>query len=292
MPTKLILLLCLLSLRGVAQMQEGVIAVAGKNNVLIVHEVQEGETLETVAKLYHTPPDVVADANGLDERVGLEGKTTLMVPVGAYNHLLTRPAGGSGVKPLLYQVAAGDDLFRISWRANVSPNKLKEWNSLKDKGVKPGTYLLIGWVSYDAAQAPVRVATEDTPHPHVRMPAADTGRRAHARPPAGETAEGLYLKQIQDGGNLVTERGTAAFFHMPVKTGSDIFYGFHNTAPKGTIVKVVNTGTHAVAYVKILGPIPNTKQYHNALIGISDRAKRQLGVRDARAWCELSYTGY
>jgi LysM repeat protein len=257
---------------------------------MIIHDLREGETLASIAQRYHVPVKILAEANGLDEHSGLKGKTRLQVPVGAYNHLLTKPAGGEA-RPLIYEVAPGDDLFKISWRANVSPNKLKEWNSLKDKNVQPGSHMMIGWVRYDGPPTPERLP--DTPRVVVRGTSPTPGDTTRNVVKSDEESpEDLYLKQIQDGQNLITERGPAVFFHMPVNSGGDLYYAFHNNAPKGTIVKVVNPGTHAVIYVKVLGPMPNTKQYHNALIGISDRAKGALGVRDTKAWCELSYTGY
>ena len=98
----------------------------------------------------------------------------------------------------------------------------------------------------------------------------------------------LYMQQTRDEAFLIDEKGTAVFFEMPTKS-STTYYAFHNAAPRGTIIKVKNPGTKMVIYVKVLGAIPNTSQYHNSIIGIADNAKKALGITDNKVWCELYY---
>lgn len=89
------------------------------------------------------------------------------------------------------------------------------------------------------------------------------------------------------------ESGTAVFFTSQDKPqSSKTVFAFHNTVPKGRVIKVYNPGTGKTAYVKVLGPIPETKQYHNAVIGIGSAAKQALGVVEDKAWCELKYAPY
>ncbi len=272
-----------------AQQQDGLIVVPVKDGLAIVHKVWEGETVFTIAGLYHVPPAMLADANGISyQENAIQTKSELLVPVGVYNQLANKPADPQQAMPLYYQVRPEDDLYRVSWRSNVSPNKLKHWNKLQDGKLVAGKYMLVGWVSYDTAHISL-AARQHTDLP-VPVPNVTDPPPASAKVPV-TTLEELYQKQVQDGHNLITEKGTAAFFRMPVKSSGDV-YAFHSTAPKGTVIKIMNPGTGRVAYVKVLGPLPNTRQYHNAIIGISDRAKSQLGVRENKMWCELSYTGY
>jgi hypothetical protein len=56
------------------------------------------------------------------------------------------------------------------------------------------------------------------------------------------------------------------------------------------VIKVTNPGTGKSIFVKVLGPIPDTKQYAGSIIGIATAAKEALGVTDTKAWCELSYS--
>ncbi len=99
-----------------------------------------------------------------------------------------------------------------------------------------------------------------------------------------------YMAQTSNEQNLTAEKGTIAFFNSTGKSkGSEAYYAFYNGAAKGTVIKVTNPGTETTIYVKVLGPLPATKQYHNALMGLGSLAKAALGVVDNRAWCELKH---
>lgn len=263
------------------------VAVPYKDRMAIVHKVWEGETVFSIASLYHSPPAMVADANGIGyKEEELQEKQTVLVPVGVYNQLTNAPADPQLARALYYQLQNGDDLYRVSWRANVSPQKLKTWNKLGNEKLQTGKYILVGWVAYDTTY----IAKASIPKAESPIELAETNATAPRRE-AGQ-AEELYQKQIQDGNNLINQKGTAVFFKMPVKTAVNEFYAFHNEAPRGTVIRVVNPGTGMEVYVKVLGSLPDTRQYHNAIIGITDGAKAELGVREDKMWAELSYTGY
>jgi len=100
--------------------------------------------------------------------------------------------------------------------------------------------------------------------------------------------DSVYNVQTNFGSNTITEKGTAVFFEKAGK--NDIYYAFHNTTQRGAIIKVVNPGTGKVIYAKVMGPMPETKQYTNCIIGISTPAKEALGITDNKAWCELYYS--
>ena len=115
------------------------------------------------------------------------------------------------------------------------------------------------------------------------MPIMDTSKY---KPSETELA---YMKQTHNESKITTEKGPAVFFDMAGGHGSNVFFGFHNSVPRGTIIKVFNPGTGKAIYVKILGPMPETKQYYNSIMGINSDAKEALGVRDTRMWCDLSF---
>jgi hypothetical protein len=99
-----------------------------------------------------------------------------------------------------------------------------------------------------------------------------------------------YMAQTSNGQNLTEEKGAVAFFNSTGKAkGSEAYYAFYNGASKGTVIKVTNPGTETTIFVRVLGPLPATKQYHNAVMGLGSLAKAALGVTDNRAWCELKH---
>lgn len=277
------------------------------------HQARKGETVFLLARRYHVPPAMLADANGLGYQDALKENTTLRIPIGAYNLQNTKGGGSQDTRPLYYRVREEDNLYRISRQAGVPQRTIQVWNNMTDNNVTPGQTLQVGWLLYDATQMPAAgtvtsntrpaqpSATQMVPpapaqpqqplHPDVPAPAitADTPLTDTVREISA--VEQLYLDQTSNGQNVVTEKGTAAFF-AAAKASNGVYYAFHNAAARGAIIKVHNPGTGKTVFVKVIGPLPGTKQYANALIGISGAARAALGVRDMRAWCVLSYAGY
>ena len=157
------------------------------------------------------------------------------------------------------------------------------WNNLHGNTLVEGQPLFIGWVKmigHDTTENPLR----ESAYPTVQkvVVAADTVKQ---RIPGG--LDTVYNRQTNDGLNVLTEKGTAVFFEKAGKLGA--YQAFHNGTPRGTVIKVFNPGSGKTIYVKVLGPVPDTKLYANSIIGICDAAKEALGITDSKAWVELSY---
>jgi LysM repeat protein len=314
------------------------VANADGKTVLIYH-VQLGETIFMLAKRFHCPPAMLADANGLSYKNTLKDSTEIKIPLGDYNYIKTKPDNYKPrqIKRLYYKVQSGEsDYFSVSRSTGVDREYLKQWNRNSDNMLQAGDVVLAGWVLYDESQvpgykeAPVKVVFEDAKNKtaatdkKVAMPApvvkpeekakskisvVDEEHKAGSKPKVAEKmpvkelltfnpdtskfktsdAEMTYMKQTQNETKLQTEKGPAVFFDMTSgKTGS-VFLGFHNNVARGTIIKVYNPGTGKAVFVKILGPLPETKQYYNSIMGISSDAKEALGIKENRLWCDLSF---
>ncbi len=101
--------------------------------------------------------------------------------------------------------------------------------------------------------------------------------------------QGEWEAQTAYGASAVTETATAGFFSTGKGGG---IYAFHNTAPRGSILRVRNINNERIVYVKVLGPMPLTKQLKGCTLALSNAAKVALDVRDFKAYCEISYLGY
>lgn len=99
----------------------------------------------------------------------------------------------------------------------------------------------------------------------------------------------MYQQQQDSRSKKVNEKGSAAFYPAGQLAGHTLFYALHNSAPKGTVIMVHNPGTDKHVFVKVLGKMPNTRLYHNCIIGISEKARQELGADTEKVWCELSY---
>ncbi|HEU4552541.1 MAG TPA: LysM peptidoglycan-binding domain-containing protein [Chitinophaga sp.] len=105
-------------------------------------------------------------------------------------------------------------------------------------------------------------------------------------PPAGASFEQLYEQQTA-GKKVATEKGPGAWFKSNAGPGK--YYALHNTAPRGTIIKVTNPLNGKSIYAKVLEAIPQMKQNAGLIIKLSDSALEALGTNEAKFYCELSY---
>lgn len=278
----------------------------------IPHLVQSGETVISVARKYHVPPAMLADANKTSYNAPLPIHQTINVPIGAYNKLPRPPVNNDESRPLYYRIKDENELSRISRFSGVSQRTLQDWNHLTDNELKPGKTLLVGWVMYDATQLPVAATSASTavsktvkndvpvpvkPVPTVRPAITEVPQTASVQQDTAKdttavvsAAAIMYNEQTNDGQNVTTEKGSLVFFSAQSKSKAEPYFAFFNNAPKGTIIKVYNPGNDRTVYVKVLGPLPQTKMYYNALIGVSSYARVALGAPENKVWCELSYS--
>lgn len=274
----------------------------------VAHKVKQGETLFLVSRRYHVPPAMVADMNKVSYQEGLSEDAMLYIPLGAYNQSTKEPANSFDHRALVYEVQKYDNLFRIAHMAGVSQRDIQGWNGMSDNYITEGKRLFVGWVLYDETLQPI--VEDETPKEEVAATEVEDTRsvdeiaksilnnsdtvivirKARDWHDTLPEMERKYMSQTSDEQMVMEEKGTAVFFEMKGKvSNSNTYYAFHNTAKLGTIIKVYNSGTGKTVFVKVLGPLPDTKQYYNSIIGISSGAKEELLVPEDRTWCELKY---
>jgi len=127
-------------------------------------------------------------------------------------------------------------------------------------------------------ETPAPAPTSVTPAPPVITPAppAQTGtetvketpapvatttnlKKEQAPPPASSSAsfESIYEQQTA-GKKVTTEKGPGSWFKS--NAGAGKYYALHNTASRGTIIKVTNPLNGRSIYAKVLEAIPQMKQ--------------------------------
>lgn len=126
-----------------------------------------------------------------------------------------------------------------------------------------------------ATQPVVTTPTEPVKPPETSKPAA-TG-----------SFEQIYNQQTNNGKNATAEKGPGGWFKS--NAGAGKYYALHNTAPRGTIIKVTNPLNGKSIYAKVLETIPQIKQNEGLIIKLSDSALEALGTNEAKFYCHLSY---
>lgn len=260
-------LLCFTITAATAQKNDSLFVTVNEGAWLVSHRVAPGENVVTIAHAFHVPVSTLADINGIPATPTPVKKNTLNIPIGDYNLLKSHPAQSVSARVLLYRCKKGDNVFRLSNRLGISQDQLNQWNNLQSTNFYEGQVLYIGWVLYDNGQLQdVAPAVADTLSPEQH----------------------IYLSQTANETNVTEEKGTAVFYEA-IGRAKGPFYAFHNGTPRGTIIKVFNPGNGKTIYVKVMGALPDTKQYYNATIGISGTARAALGVTEDKAWCELKF---
>ncbi|MCB0696967.1 MAG: LysM peptidoglycan-binding domain-containing protein, partial [Chitinophagaceae bacterium] len=121
----------------------------------IEHEVETGENLFMLSRRFHVPPALLADMNGVDFQTILQPGSILYIPFGPYNQAKGVSANRFDTRPLSYVVRKYDNMFRLAHLAGVSQRTMQDWNAMSDNYLEEGRHLFVGWVLYDASDAPV-----------------------------------------------------------------------------------------------------------------------------------------
>jgi len=276
-----IVLFSVLSVKGMAQDADSLKAVRKDNSWAIKYTVKQGEYIRMLALRFCISESLIINANDAEDIKKLAPGSVIYIPVTTDNYFVAKQPFAN-VRELYYEVVPRDDISIVSTYSGVTKSQVRAWNNLKGNTIMPGQVLFIGWV---------KMIPKDTSNPATLLAYPSNRKKqkidsSRLNIPGG--LDTVYNRQTNNGSNVLTEKGTAVFFE---KTGKgSIYLAFHNSTPRGTIIKVSNPGTSKTIYVRVIGPIPDTKQYANCIIGICEAAKEELGVTDNKAWCELSYT--
>jgi LysM repeat protein len=268
----------------------------------LLHKVKNGETLFLLSKRYAVPPAILADINKVNYQDGLPTGSKFRIPIDNYNFIRIESVVKS--KPIYFRVGEEDDLRSISRMFNVAQSAIQRWNNLASPDIETDKILQVGWIAYDNTQVPFAentVPVVNSPVKATTLPKTGTVKKisdtlmnksvkaADTNSVAEPSAfEQLYYQQTA-GVSVTEESGAAVFYPLKTKAGPGVYYALHNTAIKGSILKLMNPANGKIIYAKVIGTLPNLKEYHNAIVGLSSNAISAMGARDQRMFCKLKY---
>lgn len=164
-----------------------------------------------------------------------------------------------------YRVGAGETLYTIAKRFEVSVETITETNHLQGKAIQPNQVLRIPQANEEPAPAPiVEVDEEMEPTEEPSTPANRYG-----------------LRQVSDRGIGVWMEG--------LNTEGGKMLALHKTAPIGTVIKITNPMTQRTTFAKVVGKYTDNSQTKDAVIVISKAAATQIGIIDKRFLVNISY---
>jgi membrane-bound lytic murein transglycosylase D len=100
------------------------------------HSVDDGDTLESIARTWHVAESELAFVNQLQTTSSLDGVDSLVIPIA--------PASApSALRSAVYHPRRGDTLVTVADRFGVTVQQLRRWNHIRGEAVTPGTSLYV-----------------------------------------------------------------------------------------------------------------------------------------------------
>ena len=154
------------------------------------HKVSPGETLERVARAYHTTPSAIAQANGLQDGE-LDGAAKLIIPIAPGKHAPGESGDRYSARVVRYRVRKGDTLRSVADDFGVRPELLRKWNHLSGNGLRPGRVLR---VHLPASSGPMLAQSSPVRHKakaHSSLGASNSERKVYHKVQQGETLSSI-----------------------------------------------------------------------------------------------------
>lgn len=316
---KSILSIVLFGFSAAAAQAQDTLEVQGTSPALYIsHVVKKGENFYSLSRAYGLPPKEIAAANKVNMEQGLQLGHKLHIPLTTAN--FSQKADASG-KPVYHKVSEKETLYRVSVNYNKVPlDNIRQWNNFSGDGLKKNSYIVVGFmkaggaaaevtprpekVKEKATPAPEPVVTQAPPPPPPPVEKETAKKEPETRPVAEVTEtpapapvkaapvssstdfEQLYEQQTNNGKKTTSEKGPGTWFKS---NAVGKYYALHNTAPRGTIIKVTNPLNGKAVYAKVLDVIPQMKANAGLIIKLSDSAMQALGSNETKFYCELSY---
>ncbi len=306
-------LVLLLSVSTAYALPQDSIRTEGRNGQLfVVHRVDMGETLYGLARRYNVSVDQIKKANdGLPS--GLQAGSMLYVPTG-------KPAGSTptaSTKPVkTHTVKPGETLYGISRETGVSVDQIKQFNALTSNEISIDQVLYLEPKrAGTTVVAPAFKPGEDFQHtvgPGESLygianrygitvqKIKEWNGLSNDLLSVGQTLNLRQSQIVPASARMAEEKSFTAPSSEPLRSqqeeglallkevdgfGAPYAYGWHPTAPVGTIIKVTNPVTGKYQFVRIVGPLPNSK----AGIGLNKPVWTALGGGKEPVSVRLTY---
>jgi len=159
------------------------------------HKVQEGETLASIARAYHSAPRSIAEANDLDgDQLAPEAR--LIIPIAPGKQSDTSTYARTVTR---YKIRKGDTVQSVAENLGVSPKMIRTWNRLKGDSLA-GRKILLVHLPVSPAARETQVAAKPSHKPAAHKPAASASSPAAA--PTRTASAGTLHHRVKAGETL------------------------------------------------------------------------------------------
>lgn len=213
-----------------------------------------------VLKIASTNGEIDEETQTTNNKVEVNTKAIVNTPI---------PATPKNDGSFEHTVAAGETIYSIAKKYNLTTYQLKTANDLTDNELTVGKKLIIKGANK------VTTSTE---------PASEETDTENA-----ETTRDPKLKQPSKYGLVqFNEKGVAVWIADPDLDPSKMLV-LHRTAPVGTIIKITNPMTNRSTYAKVVGKFTENETTKDVIIVITKAVADAVGALDKRFNCNLNY---
>jgi LysM repeat protein len=230
---------------------------------IVIHKLEAKETYYSLGRLYNVNPKDIISFNS-NKRL----KTGEVVKVPTNRAFSIQPAiqaapANDDPEYTEYKVGAGETLYTVAKRFQVSVDYISEYNQLKGNIIKPGQLL--------------KIPQEPRPQPLIEELAV-----------VEETEKDFSIPADRYGLTQVNSKGIGVWMD-DLNTEDGKMLALHKTAPVGTIIKITNPMTQRTTYAKVVGKYNDSNDTRDAIIVISKATASLIGVIDKRFLVNISY---
>lgn len=256
------------------------------------HTVKAKENLNIIAKQYNTTAEEIKRLNGLTSsnlQIGqvlkVVGGNTVNTEIVVEKPLTPSPktyqkpseekitpssVSKSNEASFEHVVAAGETIYAIAKKYNLTTYQLKTFNNLTTEEVTVGQKLII------KGTMPATSNEEEGDEPE---PTAST---SSIKDPKLKYAASRYgLTQVE-------EKGAAVWIADSDLDAAKMLV-LHRTATIGTVVKITNPMTNRSTFAKVVGKFTENETTKDVIIVITKAVADALGALDKRFFCNINY---
>ena len=292
-----------------------------EEGMFIIHEVEEEETLFSIARRYNSSINSIIKFNSISDN---------RIEIGQIISVLVEEREKTDADGKVHIVEEGETLYTISRKYGLKVRELKKLNNLEDNNISLGQRLVVSEDEEEEAQSKVEERTVV-----VELDSTNSDSLSNEKSLIVQTGEtlrsialrlGVTVDELKDWNGLTSdylaigqrliyketereqiseldstatatrineegfertyEEGIAALIE---RTSTSKYLALHRELPIGTEIEVRNLMNNLVVHVKVVGKLPDTGLNRNLLLRLSKPAYDQLGILDPKARVEVSY---
>ncbi|HLS70027.1 MAG TPA: hypothetical protein VK027_00045 [Chitinophagaceae bacterium] len=266
----------------------------------IFYSVQNTQNLITFASKFRIPSYRLAHLNNMDVKDSLWAKQTIKLPILRTN-IKKEIIEGQAYYTLYKKVYDKEELADIKSKLQVSTFILNRLNKVDNIEDLINQTIVIGYLlqteenNKSLAKKDASKNTDTNAKDNLNHNVVQSNKKINLlyRLPDSIAIselvnEEMRIFQMQEKeAHVQQQNGGAVFFKS--RNNSKTIYAFHNEAARGSIIKIVNPANNKEIYAKVIGKVPPTEQYRNAVLGISGNGAQDLEVKDMRLFVKVFY---